>query len=203
MRCQPASRPTWVGRNAHTAALAQAHVQVADLDDRLKTGVAAEREASARSNQQATSLVESAARLQQQLASSRVGMPKLPESAPRHTMPRTLSTLSMVTGPSTRCLSDPRQRLHPSLGTPPSRTPSTAPAARAPSSKRPASLTSRMTSIIVTTEDMEVIHYLPTHCCTSLVTVTTPMSHHVSHMLHHNGQQPRFTLRHYSIRHRC
>jgi hypothetical protein len=37
-------------------ALAQAHTQVADLDDRLKVNVAAEREASARSNQQATSL---------------------------------------------------------------------------------------------------------------------------------------------------
>ena len=42
-----------------------------DLDDRLKASIAAEREASARSNQQAASLVESAARLQQQLASSR------------------------------------------------------------------------------------------------------------------------------------
>ena len=58
-------------RNAHTTALGQAHAQAADLDDRLKASKAAEREASARSNQQATSLVESAARLQQQLASSR------------------------------------------------------------------------------------------------------------------------------------
>jgi len=58
---------------------------------------------------------------------------------------------------------NPIPRLYPSLGTPPSRTPSTAPAARTPSSKRPASPTSR-------------IHYLPTHCCTSLVTVTTPTS---------------------------
>ena len=65
---------------------------------------------------------------------------------------------------------------HPSLGTPPSRTQSTAPAARAASSKRSASPTSWMTSTTVTTEHMEVIHYLPTHFCTSLVTVTTLMS---------------------------
>jgi hypothetical protein len=51
--------------------LAQAHTQVADLDDRLKASVAAERKASARSNQQATSLVELSARFQQQLDSSR------------------------------------------------------------------------------------------------------------------------------------
>ena len=46
------------------AALAQAHTQVADLDDRLKASVAAERKASAHSNQQATSLAELSARLQ-------------------------------------------------------------------------------------------------------------------------------------------
>ena len=53
--------------NDLTTALAQAHTPVADLDDRLKASVAAEREASARSNQQATSLAELSARFQQQL----------------------------------------------------------------------------------------------------------------------------------------
>jgi hypothetical protein len=38
-------------RNDLTAAVAQAHTQVTDLEDRLKASVAAEREASARSNQ--------------------------------------------------------------------------------------------------------------------------------------------------------
>ena len=51
--------------------LAQANTQVADLDDRFRASVAAEREASARSNQQAMSLAELSARLQQQLDSSR------------------------------------------------------------------------------------------------------------------------------------
>ena len=67
-------------RNAHTTALAQAHAQVAELDDRLKASVALEREASVRFNQQATSLVESAARLQQQLASSRANDERIRES---------------------------------------------------------------------------------------------------------------------------
>jgi hypothetical protein len=53
------------------AAVAQAHTQVTGLEDRLKVSVAAEREASARSNQQATSLAELSARLQQQHDSSR------------------------------------------------------------------------------------------------------------------------------------
>ena len=55
-------------RNDLTAALAQAHTQVVDLDDRLRASVAAERKASACSNQQAMSLAELSARLQQQLA---------------------------------------------------------------------------------------------------------------------------------------
>jgi hypothetical protein len=42
-------------RNDLTAALAQVHARMADLDDRLKASVAAECETSARSNQQATS----------------------------------------------------------------------------------------------------------------------------------------------------
>ena len=67
-------------RNAHTAALAQAHAQAADLDDRLKASVAAERKASALSNQKETSLVELAARLQQQLASSRENDYRIRES---------------------------------------------------------------------------------------------------------------------------
>ena len=53
--------------NAHTTALGQTHAQAADLGDRLMASIAAKREASARSNQQAASLVESATRLQQQL----------------------------------------------------------------------------------------------------------------------------------------
>ena len=52
-------------RNDLTAALAQAHTQVADLDYRLKASVAAEREASARSNQLAVSFAELSARFQQ------------------------------------------------------------------------------------------------------------------------------------------
>jgi hypothetical protein len=67
-------------RNELTAALAQAHTQVADLDDRLKASVAAEREASARSNQQATSLAELSARLQQQLDSSRANDERISQS---------------------------------------------------------------------------------------------------------------------------
>ena len=67
-------------RNDLTAALAQAHTQVADLDDRLKASVAAEREASARSNQQATSLAELSARLQQQLDSSRANDERISQS---------------------------------------------------------------------------------------------------------------------------
>ena len=63
-----------------TAALAQAHKQVADLDDRLKASVAAKREASARSNQQATSLAELSARLQQQLDSSRANDERISQS---------------------------------------------------------------------------------------------------------------------------
>jgi hypothetical protein len=50
--------------NDLTTALVQAHAQVADLGDRLKASVAAERKASARSNQQATSLADLSARLQ-------------------------------------------------------------------------------------------------------------------------------------------
>ena len=45
--------------------------QVADLSDRLMASVAEEHEASARSNQQATSLADLSARLQQQHDSSR------------------------------------------------------------------------------------------------------------------------------------
>ena len=67
-------------RNDLTAARAQAHTQVADLDDRLKASVAAEREASARSNQQATSLAELSARLQQQHDSSRANDERISQS---------------------------------------------------------------------------------------------------------------------------
>ena len=44
---------------------------MADLDDRLKASVTAERKATVCSNQQATSLTELTARFQQQLDSSR------------------------------------------------------------------------------------------------------------------------------------
>ena len=67
-------------RNDLTAALAQTHTQVADLDDRLKASVATERKASARSNQQATSLAELSARLQQQLDSSRANDERMSQS---------------------------------------------------------------------------------------------------------------------------
>ena len=77
-------KPEWdAGQQdlAHlTAALAQAHTQVADLDDRLKASVAAEREASARSNQQAMSLAELSAHLQQQLDSSRANDERISQS---------------------------------------------------------------------------------------------------------------------------
>jgi Skp family chaperone for outer membrane proteins len=67
-------------RNDLATVLPQAHKQVADLDDRLKASVAAEREASARSNQQATSLAELSARSQQQLDSSRANDERNTES---------------------------------------------------------------------------------------------------------------------------
>jgi hypothetical protein len=59
-------------RSDHTAAVAQAHTQV--------TSVAAERKASARSNQQATSLAELSARLQQQHDSSRANDERISQS---------------------------------------------------------------------------------------------------------------------------
>jgi chromosome segregation ATPase len=62
------------------AAVAQANTQVTDLEDRLKASVAAEREASARSNQQATSLAELSARLQQQHDSSRANDERISQS---------------------------------------------------------------------------------------------------------------------------
>jgi hypothetical protein len=67
-------------RNDLTAAVAQAHTQVTDLEDRLKASVAAEREASARSNQQATSLTELSIRLQQQQDSSRANDERISQS---------------------------------------------------------------------------------------------------------------------------
>ena len=67
-------------RNDLTTALAQAHAQAADLGDRLKASVAAEHKASARSNQQATSLADLSARLQQQLDSSRANDERLSQS---------------------------------------------------------------------------------------------------------------------------
>ena len=60
--------------------MAQANTQVKDLDDRLKASVAAEREASARSNQQVTSLAELSARLQQKLDSSRANDERISQS---------------------------------------------------------------------------------------------------------------------------
>jgi hypothetical protein len=57
---------------------------VADLDDRLKASVAAEREASARSNQQAPSLAELSARFQQQLDSSRANDERIIEFLRQH-----------------------------------------------------------------------------------------------------------------------
>ncbi len=67
-------------RNDLTTVLAQAHAQVADLGDRLKASVAAEREASTRSNQQASSLADLSARLQQQLDSSCANDERLSQS---------------------------------------------------------------------------------------------------------------------------
>jgi len=67
-------------RNDLTTALAQAHAQAADLGDRLKASVAAKHKASARSNQQATSLADLSARLQQQLDSSRANDERLSQS---------------------------------------------------------------------------------------------------------------------------
>ena len=66
--------------NDLTTALAQAHAQVANLDNRLKASVAAEREASARFNQQATSLVDLSVRLEQQLDSSRANDERISQS---------------------------------------------------------------------------------------------------------------------------
>ena len=57
---------------------------MADLGDRLKASVAAEREASARSNQQATSLADLSARLQQQLDSSRANDERIIQSLRQH-----------------------------------------------------------------------------------------------------------------------
>jgi hypothetical protein len=51
-------------------AIEQVRAQAADLDDRLKASVASEREALARSSQQATSFASSTARYQQQLAAA-------------------------------------------------------------------------------------------------------------------------------------
>jgi hypothetical protein len=53
---------------------------VADLDDRLKASVAAERKASVHSNQQAMSLAELTVCLQQQLDSSRPNDERIIES---------------------------------------------------------------------------------------------------------------------------
>ena len=51
-------------------AIEQVRAQAADLDDRLKASIASEREALARSSQQATSFASSTARYQQQLAAA-------------------------------------------------------------------------------------------------------------------------------------
>ncbi len=67
-------------RDDLTTAVAQAHTQVTDLEDRLKASVAAEREASARSNQQATSLAELSARLQKQHDNSRANDERISQS---------------------------------------------------------------------------------------------------------------------------
>ena len=53
----------------NTQAIEQVRVQALDLDDRLKASIASEREALARSSQQATSFASTEARYQQQLAS--------------------------------------------------------------------------------------------------------------------------------------
>ena len=58
-------------RSDITAAIAQAQAQLSDLDDRLRASTALEREASARSAQQATSLAAMEARFQQSLLSRR------------------------------------------------------------------------------------------------------------------------------------
>ncbi len=77
--CRPVPRSDRA-RDDLTTAVAQAHTQVTDLEDRLKASVAAEREASARSNQQATSLAELSARLQQQRDSSRANDERISQS---------------------------------------------------------------------------------------------------------------------------
>ena len=69
----------------------------------------------------------------------------------------------MVTGPDTRCYCDTNPQLQPSLATPLSRTPSTAPPTRTASSRPPASPT-MSTSIAVATKDIEVTPFLPTLC---------------------------------------
>ena len=84
-----------------TAALAQAHTQVADLDDRLKASVAAERKASARSNQQVTSLAELSASLQQQLDSSRANDERISQSVrQRQWTEAQIATLLFPSSPS-------------------------------------------------------------------------------------------------------
>ena len=88
-------------RNDLTAALAQAHTQVVDLDDRLRASIAAEREASARFNQQAMSLAELSARLQQQLESSRANDERISQSLrQRQWTEAQIATLLLPSSPS-------------------------------------------------------------------------------------------------------
>ena len=63
------------------------------------------------------------------LVTSQDGTPRAVGSTPRLTKPRTPSISLIAMGPDTWCYGDTHPRLHPSLATPPSRTPSTAPPA--------------------------------------------------------------------------
>ena len=85
---------------------------MADLDDRLKASVAAEREASTRSNQQATSLAELSARLQQHLDSSRANDESISQSLrQRQWTEAQIATLMFPSQPSSSSATPGGQRI--------------------------------------------------------------------------------------------
>ena len=85
----------------HRRALTQSLERGLDLEERLRVSIASEREAEARSTQQATSFAESRARFEQQLASNRTNDERIRQCLrSRHWTDAEIHTLMSPSSPS-------------------------------------------------------------------------------------------------------
>ena len=130
------------------------------------------------------------------VGTSQDGTPRAVGSTPKLTKPRTPSMSLMATGSDTRCCCDTKKQLQPSLATLPSRTLSTALPTRPASSWHVDKHRRGNRGHGGNTLPAYSLLHITCNCDDTVIDT-------MYHVLHHNGQQSHFTLRHYSVRHRC